>query len=91
MRLGEVALVDRESRIGQLGRVFYETLLDENATSQSRSAGVRGGGLRAGRLAHQPSGAHVDFMVGEDHVDVTGITRAAQERVPLLRGGIWQI
>src|SRR5262249_18431859 len=32
-RLGEVALVDGESRIGQLGTVFYETLLDENSAS----------------------------------------------------------
>ena len=29
--LGEVALVDRESRVGQLGLVFGDTLLDENA------------------------------------------------------------
>src|SRR5206468_6123688 len=33
LRLGEVALVDRESRIGKLGRTFYTTLLDENAAS----------------------------------------------------------
>ena len=32
-RLGEVALVDRESRIGQSGSVFYSILLDENAAS----------------------------------------------------------
>src|SRR5205823_4021466 len=32
-RLGEVALVDRESRIGRLGRTFFNTLLDENAAS----------------------------------------------------------
>ena len=32
-RLGEVALVDRESRVGRLGTTFYETLLDENAVS----------------------------------------------------------
>src|SRR5207248_3003905 len=32
-RLGEVALVDRESRVGALNRVFYDTLLDENAAS----------------------------------------------------------
>ncbi len=32
-RLGEVALVDRESRIGSLGTVFFDTLLDENAAS----------------------------------------------------------
>ena len=32
-RLGEVALVDRESRIGNLDTVFFDTLLDENAAS----------------------------------------------------------
>src|SRR5204862_188863 len=32
-RLGEVALVDREGRIGQTGTTFYNTLLDENAAS----------------------------------------------------------
>ena len=30
-RLGEVALVDGEGRIGALDTVFYDTLLDENA------------------------------------------------------------
>ena len=32
-RLGEVALVDGEGRIGALDTVFYDTLLDENAAS----------------------------------------------------------
>ena len=32
-RLGELALVDREGRIGPLDTVFYDTLLDENAAS----------------------------------------------------------
>ena len=32
-RLGEVALVDNEGRIGALDTVFYDTLLDENAAS----------------------------------------------------------
>ncbi len=32
-RLGEIALVDRDGRIGPLGTVFYDTLLDENAAS----------------------------------------------------------
>jgi aminopeptidase len=36
------------------------------------------------------SGIHVDFMVGGDDVDVTGITRAGAA-VPILRGGAWQI
>ena len=33
LRLGELALVDRKGRIGPLGTVFYNTLLDENAAS----------------------------------------------------------
>jgi aminopeptidase len=32
-RLGEVALVDRDGRIGPLNTVFFDTLLDENAAS----------------------------------------------------------
>ena len=32
-RLGEIALVDGEGRIGALDTVFYDTLLDENAAS----------------------------------------------------------
>ena len=32
-RLGEVALVDDEGRIGKLDTVFYDTLIDENAAS----------------------------------------------------------
>jgi aminopeptidase len=90
-RLGEVALVDRESRIGQLGTVFYETLLDENATSHIALGSAYEEALdetdvpRANR-----SGIHIDFMVGGDDVDVTGITHGG-ERIPLLRGGAWQI
>src|ERR671936_1037030 len=33
VKLGEVALVDREGRIGPLDTVFFDTLLDENAAS----------------------------------------------------------
>ena len=33
VRLGELALVDRQGRIGPLGTIFYDTLLDENAVS----------------------------------------------------------
>ena len=32
-RLGEVALVDSSSRIGKAGRIYYNTLLDENAAA----------------------------------------------------------
>ncbi len=91
-RLGEVALVDRESRIGSLGTVFYDTLLDENAASHI----ALGQGLAfslederdLGRM--NESEIHVDFMIGSDEVDVTGVTRDGGE-VALLRGGRWGI
>jgi aminopeptidase len=36
------------------------------------------------------SGTHIDFMIGSDELDVTGVTTGG-ERVPILRGGDWQI
>jgi aminopeptidase len=91
-RLGEVALVDRESRIGKLGRTFFTTLLDENAASHlalgdAYSAPV---GDDADLPRINASGVHIDFMIGSDDVAVTGTTKAG-ERVPILRGGSWQI
>ena len=91
-RLGEVALVDDEGRIGALDTVFYDTLLDENAASH----------LALGRAfpflaADEQSAArmnesdiHIDFMIGRAELSVTGIT-ADGERVPVLVGGKWQV
>jgi aminopeptidase len=90
-RLGEIALVDREGRIGRLGTVFYDTLLDENAVSHialGDGVGDAVSGDDAGRVNR--SAIHIDFMIGGDDVDVTGITRNG-ERVVLLRTGRWQI
>ena len=91
-RLGEVALVDRESRIGQLGTVFYETLLDENAASHiALGSGFSWAVETDEDRAHvNESVAHIDFMIGGNDVDVTGVTRDG-ERVPLLRDGAWQL
>ena len=90
-RLGELALVDRESRIGQLGTVFYETLLDENATSHIALGSAYEEAVSEADVPRvNRSGIHIDFMVGGDDVDVTGITRSG-DTVPVLRGGAWQI
>jgi aminopeptidase len=91
-RLGEVALVDREGRIGPLGTVFYDTLLDENAASHlALGAGYQMGIDRdEDRERVNRSGIHVDFMIGSDELAVTGITTGGEE-VPLLRGGRWQL
>jgi aminopeptidase len=90
-RLGEVALVDREGRVGSLDRVFYTTLLDENAASHIAlgSAYLETAG-EVDRARLNESSIHVDFMLGGDDVDVTGITGGG-ERVPVLRDGRWQL
>ena len=91
-RLGEVALVDRESRIGQLGTVFYETLLDENAASHIALGAGFSWAVETDedRARVNQSVAHIDFMIGGNDVDVTGVTRDG-ERVPVLRDGAWQL
>jgi aminopeptidase len=89
--LGELALVDKAGRIGPLGTVFFETLLDENAASHI----AFGSGFpflvdpdEVGRV--NESATHVDFMIGSPELDVDGLT-ADGDRVPVLRGGSWQI
>lgn len=90
-RLGEVALVDRESRIGKLDTIFYDTLLDENAASHiALGAGFAAGVGEEDRERTNRSAIHIDFMIGADDVAVTGVTQDGRE-VPLLRGGAWQI
>jgi aminopeptidase len=91
-RLGEIALVDREGRIGPLGTVFYETLLDENAASHIALGNAYTFPLEdeADLPRANKSGVHVDFMIGSNEVDVDGITRDG-DRVPVLRGGSWQL
>ena len=90
-RLGEVALVDREGRIGRLGTVFYDTLLDENAASHiALGDGFDEGLSDDDRRRRNRSSIHIDFMIGGDEIAVTGITRDG-ERIPVLRDGSWQI
>jgi aminopeptidase len=90
-RLGEVALVDREGRIGQLGTVFYDTLLDENAASHIALGDGGDEGLTAeDRARRNRSSIHIDFMIGGDDVTVTGVTGDGR-RTPVLRAGTWQI
>lgn len=90
-RLGEVALVDGEGRIGKLETVFFDTLLDENAASHialGESYRFTAGERDHARLNH--SSIHVDFMIGGDDVAVTGVASDGT-RVPVLRGGAWQL
>lgn len=91
-RLGELALVDGGGRIGPLGTVFYDTLLDENAASHI----ALGSGYHlavedeADKRRINASEVHIDFMIGSPELDVDGITGAG-EHVPVLRNGAWQL
>jgi len=90
-RLGEVALVDREGRVGSLGTVFYDTLIDENAASHIALGDAYESSVDPedrGRLNR--SEVHIDFMIGGPAVDVTGITRDG-EGIAVLRDGLWEI
>jgi aminopeptidase len=91
-RLGEVALVDREGRIGPLGTVFYDTLLDENAASHIALGHgyLQGIGSEEEHARVNRSKIHTDFMIGGNDVAVTA-TLADGRDVPLLRDGRWQL
>lgn len=90
-RLGEVALVDGEGRIGPLGTVFYDTLLDENAASHIALGSAYA--LCVGDEdadAINSSAIHIDFMIGSPEVDVLGVTTSGEE-IPVLTQGAWRL
>ena len=95
--LGEVALIPYDSPISQSGILFYNTLFDENASchlalghgfneclkgfekmtnEQRKAAGIN------------DSMIHVDFMIGTQDMNITGITKDGK-RVAIFRNGTW--
>jgi aminopeptidase len=94
--LGEVSLVDRDSRIARAGIVFHNTLYDENAGchvawGQSFPFAVAGGMAmsdeqRAG-LGLNRSGVHTDVVIGGDGLTVTGT--GPKGTVEILRDDEW--
>jgi aminopeptidase len=96
-RLGEVALVDGHSAVGETGLVFYDTLYDENAASHiALGAPILQAVEWAGALSPEErvekgvnhSSIHTDFMIGSNELEVDGVT-ASGEAVPILRAGDW--
>lgn len=89
--LGEIALVDGESRIGKTGLTFFETLYDENATCHVAYGGAYAEAVEGGVIEGvNTSNVHTDFMVGGPEVDVDAVTRSGVV-VPLLRDDVWQL
>jgi aminopeptidase len=90
-RLGEVALVDKEGRIGKLGTAFRTTLIDENSASHIALGNGYSFVIGAEDVPRMNTSAiHVDFMIGSDDVSVTGVTRDG-EQTRVLAGGSWQL
>jgi aminopeptidase len=93
-RLGEVALVDASSRIGQQGRIYYNGLLDENAAAHiafgSGFAETRS--VPVGRARHGVNHCrtHIDVMIGTDALDAVGVRQSGRS-VPLVSDGTWQV
>jgi aminopeptidase len=96
-RLGEVALVPHGSPIAQSGRLFYNTLFDENAASHAALGTAYKFTMTGGdamddqtfeRAGGNRSAIHVDFMIGSAEIDVDGIN-ADGGAEPVMRSGEW--
>lgn len=95
--LGECALIAYDSPINSTGILFYNTLYDENACCHVALGRGFGECLRDfGKYSQEEQHAmgindsliHVDFMIGSEDLDITGVTPSG-ERVPVFRGGAW--
>lgn len=97
-RLGEVAIVDKNSPIRRAGHLFYHTLYDENSAShiaigrgfpfvmkdfQNMSDEER---LNCGV---NNSGIHCDIMWGTEDAEITGVCQNGEEIV-IMKDGSWK-
>jgi len=94
--LGEVALVDRDSRIARTGVVFHNMLFDENAAchvawGQSFPFAVEGAAAlteqERAALGLNMSSVHTDVVIGGEGITVTG--RGPRGTVTIIRDDEW--
>jgi aminopeptidase len=95
--LGEVALVPNSSPISQSGLLFYNTLLDENASCHlaigsayrfSLTGGEKISGEEFKSQGGNSSLVHSDFMVGSAELNIIGLLEDGSEE-PVLEAGEW--
>jgi aminopeptidase len=95
--LGEVALVPYSSPISKSGKLFYNTLYDENASCHVALGRAYpntmqdGMGMSQEKLASlgcNISLIHVDFMIGSNEMNIDGITADGRSE-PIMRKGEW--
>lgn len=96
-RLGEVALIGKNSPVAKADTLFYNTLFDENASchlalGKAYPTNVKDGKLLSAKqlksLGLNDSSEHVDFMIGTPDLAVTGIKSDGSE-IPVFTDGEW--
>ena len=94
--LGEVSLVDRDSRVAEAGILFHNTLFDENvachvAWGQSFPFAVAGGLRKSGEelfeMGLNRSAVHTDVVIGGEGMTVTG--SGPKGTVEIIRDDQW--
>ena len=97
-RLGECALISKNTPIRQSGLLFFNTLFDENASCHlALGMGfpecIEGGAEMTSDelLAHgvNRSAAHVDFMIGSDDLCIWGVDSVNGRETEIFVNGQW--
>ena len=97
--LGECALVGVDSPIHQTGILFYSTLFDENASCHLAFGRAFPNLIKdydkkteeeISAIPINESTTHVDFMIGDETLDIDGIDKEGNV-VPIFRNGLFVI
>lgn len=95
--LGEVALIPFDSPINNTGIIFFNTLYDENAAchlalGRGFTNTVRNYDKYTNEELHKmginDSSIHVDFMIGDKDLNITGYTRDGK-KIQIFKNGNW--
>ena len=85
--LGECALVEYHSPISMSGRVYYTTLIDENASCHlALGRGLSRKQPADPKYTFNDSMIHIDFMIGTADMHITGTTEDGKEVVIFDKG-----
>ena len=96
-KLGEIALLPHSTPISQSGILFYNGLIDENASNHIALGFAFRSCLKGGKemsdeefmaTGGNVSLIHVDCMIGSGEMDVDGITKDGKTE-PIMRKGEW--
>ncbi len=96
-RLGEIALVPNSSPVSKSNLVFYNILVDENASNHIALGRAYKNNIKNGQTMSDDgfltaggnnSLIHIDFMIGSDKMNVNGILEDGSVE-PVMQNGEW--